>query len=50
MVIDKKGNLFEDRRKQKDDRIKSTFDTHGRRRKNDRRKTTTTQILDKGKK
>lgn len=36
MIVDKKGNLFEDRRK--NDRRKVDFDKTGGRRKNDRRK------------
>ena len=50
MVVDKKGNLFEDRRKAKEDRRKNTLDIAGGRRKKDRRKTTTSQILDETKK
>ena len=48
MIIDKKGNLFEDRRKE--DRRKNTFDANGGRRKEDRRKSTTTQVVNKDKK
>lgn len=38
MIIDKNGNLFEDRRKNKNDRRKVEFDVTGGRRSNDRRK------------
>ena len=37
MVIDKKGNLFEDRRKEKEDRRKNTVDIKGGRREKIRR-------------
>ena len=40
MIVDKKGNLFEDRRKRKEDRRKVDFDKTGGRRKNDRRDAT----------
>lgn len=39
MVIDKKGKIFEDRRKQPEDRRENDFDTKGGRRQKDRRKT-----------
>ena len=38
MIVDKKGNLFEDRRKNKEDRRKVEIDKTGGRRKVDRRK------------
>ena len=38
MIVDKKGNLFEDRRKNKDERRKVEIDKTGGRRKEDRRK------------
>ena len=38
MIVDKKGNLFEDRRKNKTDRRKVEIDKTGGRRKTDRRK------------
>lgn len=38
MIVDKKGNLFEDRRKNKEDRRKVEIDKTGGRRKEDRRK------------
>lgn len=38
MIIDGKGNIFEDRRKSKDNRRKTECDAEGGRRKNDRRK------------
>ena len=38
MIVDKKGKLFEDRRKNKEDRRKVEIDKTGGRRKEDRRK------------
>lgn len=38
MVVDKKGKIFEDRRKQSGDRRENDFDKEGGRRKKDRRK------------
>lgn len=38
MIVDGKGNLFEDRRKPKDNRRKTECDVEGGRRKVDRRK------------
>lgn len=38
MVVDKKGRIFEDRRKQTGDRRENDFDAKGGRRKADRRK------------
>ena len=38
MIVDKKGNLFEDRRKNNEDRRKVKIDKTGGRRKEDRRK------------
>ena len=38
MIVDEKGNLFEDRRKSKEDRRKNEVDVSGGRRKEDRRK------------
>lgn len=38
MIVDNKGNLFEDRRKNKEDRRKNTIDSKGGRRVEDRRK------------
>ena len=38
MVVDKKGQIFEDRRKQSGDRRKNDFDKEGGRRKRNRRK------------
>ena len=38
MIVDGKGNLFENRRKSKDDRRKNEIDVSGGRRKEDRRK------------
>lgn len=38
MIVDGKGNVFEDRRKSKEDRRKVEIDTTGGRRINDRRK------------
>ena len=37
MIVDKKGKIFEDRRKNKDDRRKNTVDSKGGRRKITRR-------------
>ena len=37
MIVDKKGKIFEDRRKNKDDRRKNTVDSKGGRRKTTRR-------------
>ena len=38
MIVDGKGNLFENRRKNKEDRRKNEIDVPGGRRKEDRRK------------
>ena len=38
MIVDGKGNVFEDRRKQTAERRKNDFDTTGGRRNKDRRK------------
>lgn len=38
MIVDKKGKIFEDRRKNKEDRRKVDIDTTGGRRKGERRK------------
>ncbi len=38
MIVDDKGNVFEDRRKNKDNRRKTPIDTTGGRRVGDRRK------------
>ena len=38
MIIDGKGNIFEDRRKQNNDRRQNEFDAKGGRRGTDRRK------------
>ena len=38
MIVDKKGRMFEDRRKNSDDRRKAEIDKTGGRRKDDRRK------------
>jgi hypothetical protein len=38
MIVDEKGNLFENRRKSKEDRRKNEIDVSGGRRKEDRRK------------
>ena len=38
MIVDGKGNLFENRRKNKEDRRKNEIDVSGGRRKEDRRK------------
>ena len=38
MIVDKKGNLFEDRRKNRTDRRKVEIDKTGGRRKDERRK------------
>ncbi len=40
MIVDGKGNLFEDRRKVKEDRRKTTIDATGGRRQGERRKST----------
>ena len=38
MIVDKKGRMFEDRRKQSEDRRQNDYDTKGGRREKDRRK------------
>lgn len=38
MIVDSKGNMFENRRKERTDRRKNDIDTTGGRRQNDRRK------------
>lgn len=38
MIVDKNGNMFEDRRKKTNDRRSNDFDTKGGRRGTDRRK------------
>ena len=38
MIVDKNGNMFEDRRKKTNDRRKNDFDVKGGRRGTDRRK------------
>lgn len=38
MIVDKKGKIFEDRRKQRDDRRENVFEKESGRRKKDRRK------------
>ncbi len=43
MIVDGKGNLFENRRKANSDRRKNTVDTTGGRRKGERRKDTSSE-------
>lgn len=50
MIVDGKGNLFEDRRKNKEDRRKNEIDVSGGRRKEDRRKSNQIPETEKKKK